>query len=133
MRLALILTILLAAGAVRAQQSCQQVSGTVTTTFSTQGCTSPFGLCTTGAVDAGALSGPSTFTVTSIVQRGPVMFFSGVFTVGGTAFDTTGALNTVTGMYVETFQPVNGGGSLVSTGTATGTGFTGTLQGAVCS
>ena len=144
MRVAGLIVPLLAAGlAARADPVCQPVSGAVTTTFTQQDCTSPFGLCTTGEVGGAPLTGSSTFSVTRLEQRGVMLFFSGVFTVttstGAATFDTSGAVNTVTGSYVETFSLVSGTGSfegasgtLVSTGFETATGFSGTLRGALC-
>ncbi len=124
-------------GAASAAETCQQVSGTVDTSFTTEGCTSPVGLCTTGTVSAGALSGTTSFTASSVEMRGRVLFFTGSFTVttssGTVTYDTSGALNLVTDRYVETFTATSGAsGHLFSTGFSTGTGFAGPIAGELC-
>ncbi len=126
-----------------AAATCSPVSGSVVTTYVPQNCTSPYGVCTTGTLDAGSLSGTTSFVATSLTQQGVVTIFSGLYTVttstGTATFDTTGVLNNVTGRYTETFRLVSGTGSfegasgnLFSTGFATATGFEGTLTGALC-
>ncbi len=123
---------------------CEPTLGPITSTLVGAGCTSPVGICTTGTISAGPLTGTTFFSATSLEVRGQVLFFCGVFTVftatGVASYDTCGTLNQTTGKFEETFTLTSGAGSftdatsrLVSTGSSTPTGFEGNFEGVVCS
>ena len=125
---------------------CRRVRTTIVTTFFVEGCTSPWGVCTAGTIESGVLEGSSKFQALSMAQ-GPspdVILYTGelvITTARGTlTLRDYGLLNSGSGRYFEMQQVVKGTkafrkatGALTSEGWATGTGFAGTLTGAVCS
>ena len=135
---------LLASPAARAGE-CKFINTTIVTTFSFTSCESPFGICTEGTIDTGELTGTTWFTAQTIAPGDDpdVLLYTGqlvITTESGTlTLNDNGLLNGATGQYLET-QDVLGGtdlysdatGTLRSQGMATGTGFAGSLRGAVC-
>jgi hypothetical protein len=131
---------ILSAGTARAA-TCEVAAGPVVTAFTL--CPGGAGVCTEGRIAAGPLAGATSFQATSLEQAGRVTRFGGVFTVttadGAITYETTGILNAVTGRYVQHFTAIAGTGAyegvtshLSSTGFATATGFTGGVEGTVC-
>src|SRR3954466_2233473 len=134
-------------GAAGAQADpCKQIDTTIVTTFSSEGCASPVGLCTDGTVASGRLAGTTHFTALSVTQ-GPIedsVAYTGELVItaknGTVTLRDAGLVLGATGQYYEVQQVVAGTGPyrhavgvLTSAGAATGTGFEGSLEGAVCS
>ena len=124
---------------------CKQVDAPIITQLYTVGCTSPVGFCTRGTVGAGPLEGTTQFQVVTL-GPGPTpetMIYTGILTIttrgGSVTIHDRGILNTATGQFFE-LDPIVAGtgkfrevtGLLTSQGLFTGTGFIGTLTGAVC-
>lgn len=124
---------------------CARVRTTMVTTFFVDGCASPFGICTAGTVASGLLAGTSHFQALSM-SPGPspdVILYKGKLVIttrrGTLTLHDYGLLNSVNGEYFETQQVMAGTkgfrratGALTSQGWATGTGFAGSLNGAIC-
>ena len=139
-------TSLLASSAARADRGCSAVNGPIVTTYTTDGCTSPVGVCTVGTAQLGRKAATTRFTALTITPADPsgaVLLYTGELVIttrkGSVTIHDAGVLNAATGEFFE-LQKVVGGtksykhatGLLTSQGTATGTGFSGTLTGEVC-
>ena len=139
-----IAAVLLISQGVRAGE-CKRVDTTIVSTFFMPGCTSPVGVCTRGTIPTGPLKGTTVFTALSI-EEGPspeLLAYKGELVIttkkGTVTIQDTGIMNEATGAFFE-FQKVVGGtaalrhaeGLMTSQGTATGTGFQGTINGFLC-
>jgi len=139
-----IAAVLLISQGVRAGE-CKRVDTTIVSTFFMDGCTSPVGVCTAGVIPTGLLKGTTRFTALSI-EEGPspeLLAYKGKLVIttkkGTLTIHDTGVMNGVTGAFFE-FQKVVRGtealrharGLMTSQGTATGTGFQGTIDGFLC-
>jgi hypothetical protein len=132
---------------VRADEhACTPVDASIVTTF--VACPadfpSPVGLCTRGNVDSGVLKGTTLFRALSLVP-GPsdALLYTGELIIttskGTVTLRDSGILNAVTGRFFETQVVIAGtrrfkhaSGMLTSQGFDIGTGFVGTLTGAIC-
>ncbi len=128
-----------------AEHLCSEIEGPIVTTYSFAGCSSPVGICTTGTVQLPHETATTGFTALSVTQ-GPtpdVMFYTGLLTIttraGVLTLRDSGVLNTTNGTFFEVDEIVSGTkryrnvtGALSSQGVATGTGFSGTIGGAIC-
>jgi hypothetical protein len=137
---------LLVSSAARADRACQAVfrESIVTTYLLGKECKSPVGICTTGTVGPGPLEGTSEFTALEMRQHGTDILYSGRLVIhpksgGAVTLRDAGVLNATTGSFFEIEYVIAGTGSfegargvLTSRGSATGTGFKGTLTGRVC-
>src|SRR5437899_11427764 len=136
----------LVAGCGGTDSPCVDVQATITTAYSlTPSCTSPVGVCTAGNVTSANLKGTTWFSA-STTQPGPppgLDFYTGdlvITTADGTVtLHDYGVLNSTSGLYFEVQEVTSGTGAqagktgmLVSQGTATATGFKGTLSGSFC-
>lgn len=137
---------LLLAGLARADEDrCTRVDAPIVTMLYLDGCQSPVGLCTRGTVGGGPLEGTTDFRVLTLVP-GPTpdtLVYTGVLTIttrsGSVTIHDRGILDNATGRFFE-FDPIVSGtgkyrkaaGLFTSQGFATGTGFIGTLTGALC-
>lgn len=124
---------------------CAPVHSSIVTTIYVDGCQSPVHLCTRGFIATGPLRGTTQFEVLTL-GPGPTtttVLYTGVLTVttasGTVTIQDRGVLDQATFRYFELESIVSGTGSflnatgwLTSQGFATGTGFSGTLTGAVC-
>lgn len=131
--------------AIAQAADCAPVNTTIVTSFYVDGCQSPFGLCTRGAIPRGPLRGTTQFQVLTL-GPGPTattLLYTGVLTVttasGTLTLHDRGLLDQATGRFFELESVVSGTGSflnatgwLTSQGFDVGTGFSGTLTGAVC-
>lgn len=131
--------------AVAQAADCAPVNTTIATSFYLDGCQSPIGLCTRGTIPTGPLQGTTQFQVLTL-QPGPTattLLYTGVLTVtnpsGTVTIQDRGVLDQSTGQFFElesivagTGSFVNASGWLTSQGFDIGTGFSGTLIGAVC-
>jgi len=123
---------------------CKAVDAPIVTTFSTP-CDSPVGVCTTGTVPLGHELATTSFRALTL-QPGPtpeVMLYTGELVLttreGTLTIHDSGVLDAATGAFFEMQQVVSGTrkykhvtGMLTSQGTATATGFAGTLTGSLC-
>ena len=138
--LAVALVAALVGSATAAAKECKPVSGTFEATIVP--CPAP--LCTAGTL-TGDLTASYAFTMTSAVQEGPLLSFTGVSTIVSTFGEAelygadTGWINFATGQF-ETTVNIAGGtkqydgasGQLVATGNLTPTGTVGTYAGELC-
>jgi hypothetical protein len=135
---------LLAAPGSRAD-ACKPIETSIVTRFALTECNSPVGVCTTGSVASGRLQGTTTFMALTMVPgaQPDTVLYTGLLTVntksGSVILRDYGILNSATGEYFEVQQVVDGTrafkhatGTLTSRGLATGTGFSGDLNGALC-
>jgi hypothetical protein len=138
--LAVALAAALVWSATATAKECKPVSGTFEATIVP--CPAP--LCTAGAL-TGGLTSSYAFTMTSAVQEGPVLTFTGGSTITNTFGDAqlfgadTGWINFATGQFQTTVNIVGGtkqydgaSGQLVATGNLTPTGTAGTYTGEIC-
>src|SRR4051794_30607029 len=61
---------------------CEMISAPIVTTFFVEGCTSPFGLCTSGYVASGPLAGATLFSVFTVApgdNPGDLLYTGGLF------------------------------------------------------
>jgi len=136
--LAAIVALVWTAGA--AAKECKPIAGTFEAT--TVACPAP--LCTAGSL-TGGLTASYAFTMTSAVQEGPLLSFTGASTIvktfGGAELygSDTGWIDFATGRFETTVNLVGGtkqyegaSGQLVATGSLTPTGTVGTYTGQVC-
>jgi len=134
---------------------CNAVDSPLSSSLFIDGCTSPVGFCTSGAVASGRLAGTFEFTAMTSQQPDPaanVMFYTGVVVyttnTGTLSVTDSGMFDGANGAFIET-QQVTGGtqwfgrtaGTLTSqgagifanvNGTAQLIGFNGSVAGQVC-
>ena len=141
----LLATIALLASCARPDATCDAVETAIVTSYTQSPCSSPVGVCTSGATSVGGLAGATQFTALTM-GPGPspnLILYGGdlvITTADGTVtLSDHGLLNSSTGYYLEMQQVVSGTGAyaqrrgmLVSQGTATATGFEGALNGSIC-
>ena len=131
--------------AARADPPCTPVDTAIVTTYSMTNCQSPVGICTTGTVQLGKETATTAFrALTATPGADPeITLYTGELVIttreGTITLRDAGVLNGNTGQFFEMQQVVGGTkkyksvtGLLTSQGMATGTGFSGTLTGAVC-
>ena len=136
---------LLASPPARADDDdCLHVNATIVTTFFLDGCTSPFNFCTAGTVSGRHFTGTTRFVVTSLEPiSDAILAYTGVLTIttrrGGVIIHDSGIFDVIKGTFFEMDQVVSGTGRfedatglLTSQGTASTTGFSGTLTGSIC-
>jgi hypothetical protein len=142
-------------GATPPPVTCRPVHGTIHSVFTTQNCTSPVGLCTTGAItDAGVLDGSTTFTALDVapsaglqnVEPQANLSYSGQLTIvasnGTLVTKDLGVLDANHLAFTEIERPASGTGVFANPGNsvffisgsivANGAGFQGDLSGTVC-
>ena len=130
----------LAFAGTAAAKECKEVSGT----FEAEQVACPAPFCTAGAL-TGDLVASYAFAMTSAVQEGPLLSFTGASTIvrthGGAELygsDTgwidfaSGTFETVVNIVGGTKQYDGAAGQLVATGTLTPTGTVGTYAGEIC-
>ncbi len=147
------------ANATHSDQICFPLLGRIRVAITSDACTSPVGLCTTGTFRSGFVTGTTRFSATglggqpvgeaSIVTPPAVpdttWSYSGVLTIvtriGTIVFNDVGVLDTVAGTFTELNSPVSGTGNfegvtgrVFMSGTVTGggTGFDGAVTGELC-
>jgi hypothetical protein len=137
---------LAASSAVADEHGCKPVDATIVTSF--VACPadfqSPVGLCTQGTIDSGPLKGTTLFRAMTLVPgSADTMLYTGELRIttkhGTVTLKDAGVLDAASGRYFEA-QTVVGGtrqfehvsGLLTSQGFDVGTGFVGTLTGAIC-
>jgi hypothetical protein len=126
--------------AAAAAKECKPVSGTFEATI--VACPAPF--CTAGSL-TGGLTASYSFVMTSAVQEGPILNFTGASTISQTLGGAelygadTGWINFADGTFQTTVNIVGGtkqydgaSGQLVATGNLTPTGTAGTYTGEIC-
>jgi len=137
---------LILAGCGGTENRCVGVHATIATSYSTApGCTSPVGVCTAGNVTSENLQGTTWFSASTTQPGSPpgLDFYTGdlvITTADGTVtLHDYGVLNSSSGLYFEVQEVTSGTGAqagktgmLVSQGTATSSGFKGTLSGSFC-
>lgn len=135
-----------ASSAVADEHGCQPVDASIVTSF--VACPadfqSPVGLCTQGTIDSGPLKGTTLFRVMTLVPgSADTMLYTGELRVttkhGTVTLKDAGVLDAATGRYFEVQTVVGGTGQLehatgllTSQGFDIGTGFVGSLTGAIC-
>jgi hypothetical protein len=127
---------------------CLKVNSSIVTTFFVIGCTSPFGLCTAGTVSGRRFSGTTLFVATSVAPVSDatpwILAYTGVLTIttrrGVVTIHDSGIFDAMKATFFELDTVVSGTGAftdatglLTSQGTASTTGFSGTLTGSICS
>jgi len=135
--------------------TCRPVHGTIHSVFTTLNCTSPIGLCTTGAItDAGPLDGSTTFTALAAAPSAGVsgqeppenLSYSGQLTIvashGTLVTKDLGVLDANHLAFTEIERPSSGTGVFANPGGSVffisgsivdnGQGFQGDLTGTVC-
>ncbi|HUA19213.1 MAG TPA: hypothetical protein VMU80_28295 [Bryobacteraceae bacterium] len=135
---------------------CRPVHGTIHSLFTTQNCTSPVGLCTTGTItDAGFLDGTTTFSALYVapyaglpsVEPAANLVYSGQLTItakhGTFVINDLGVLDANHLAFSEMERPASGTGIFANPGNSVffisgslvdnGQGFLGELTGTVCS
>ena len=134
--------------------TCRPVHGTIHSVFTTQNCTSPVGLCTTGTItDAGILDGSTTFTALAVAQSAGLqgepqvnLSYSGQLTIvasnGTLGTKDLGVLDANHLAFTEIERPASGTGVFANPGNSVffisgsivdnGQGFQGDLTGTVC-
>jgi hypothetical protein len=137
--------ILLGLAPARAQP-CKSVSGTTTAELTSEACTSPAGLCTTGALDSrfGALEGTFSLTVDVLEVCGEdLLCYQGTLTLearaGTVVLHDVGTLDLGTGAFGDVAVSESGTRlfaqvttTLVFAGQIEGTTLHGTLSGTLC-
>jgi hypothetical protein len=142
-----------ATGRVNADSRCRPVRAHIETTITTQGCTSPVGICTVGHVEGGPFDGATTFLTAGAAQSAGMpnvepaanLSYSGTFTMtsphGTFVTSDLGVLDASHAAFVEMMRSVSGTGRFTNpTGTLflsgalvnEGTGFDGTITGELC-
>jgi hypothetical protein len=134
---------------------CRPVHGVINSTFTTQNCTSPVGLCTTGAITgSGILDGPTTFTALAVapsaglspVEPAANLSYSGQLTItashGTMTTDDLGVLDASHLAFSEMERPASGTGIFANPTNSVffisgalvdnGQGFQGDLSGTIC-
>lgn len=139
---------------VRAKERCHRVHGTTSSLLTTENCTSPVALCTTGTITGGGkLDGAFFFLALDAapsagmpaVEPAANLSFSGQLTItakeGTLVARDLGVLDAVNGFFTEVDRPVSGTGPFANpshdffiSGTlnSAGDGFDGTLSGTLC-
>jgi hypothetical protein len=141
---------------VSADDQCKSVQGTIKSVFTTQNCTSPVGLCTTGVITgAGLLDGATTFTAFNVAQSAGLtaaieppanLSYSGQLTIvtsqGTLVTHDLGVLDADRLAFTEMERPASGTGVFANPGSSvffisgsiidSGHGFQGNLSGTVC-
>jgi hypothetical protein len=139
----LLLFLCLAASAAGDNQ-CESISTEINSTFSTP-CSSPIGICTTGAIASGLLKGTTSFTALSLAA-GPApatAVYTGTLSIttnqGALNIGDVGVLDTTNNVFseidrIESSTGIFFGakGILFISGNQTATGFTGKVTGNVC-
>ena len=134
---------------------CRPVHGTIHSVFTTQNCTSPVGLCTTGMItDAGPLDGTTSFTALAVapsaglssVEPAANLSYSGQLIItasnGTLITHDLGVLDANHLAFTEIERPFSGTGIFANPGSSVffisgsivdnGQGFQGDLSGTVC-
>jgi len=142
-------------GATPPPVTCRPVHGTIHSVFTTQNCTSPVGLCTTGTIaDAGLLDGSTTFAALAVapsaglsgVEPQANLSYSGQLTIvashGTLMTNDLGVLDANHLAFTEIERPATGTGVFANPGSSVffisgsivdnGQGFQGDLTGTVC-
>ena len=138
---------LLASPARADHPRCTRVDSPIVTTFFVDGCdsTAAMPICTQGTVKIGKENATTRFRALTIAP-GPApddLVYTGELVIttreGSVTLHHVGVLHSATGAFAELQKTVSGTGDfkhviglLVSQGTATGTGFAGTLVGELC-
>ena len=140
---------------VSANNSCRPVTGTINSLFTTQNCTSPIGLCTTGNITgAGLLDGNTTFVALdaapsagmSAIEPAANLSYSGQLTIvaqqGTLVTNDLGVLDASHLAFSEMERPSSGTGVFANPGSTAffisgsivdnGQGFKGNLSGTAC-
>ena len=140
---------------VSANNSCRPVRGTINSLFTTQNCTSPVGLCTTGAITGtGLLDGNTSFVALgaapsagmSGVEPAANLSYSGQLTIvarrGTLVTNDLGVLDAAHLAFTEMERPSSGTGVFANPGSSVffisgsvvdnGQGFQGDLSGIAC-
>ena len=135
--------------------TCRPVHGTIHSLFTTQNCTSPVGLCTTGTIsDAGPLDGATIFSALAVVPSAGLpsvepaanLSYSGQLTItasnGTLITHDLGVLDANHLAFTEIERPSSGTGIFANPGSSVffisgsivdnGNGFQGDLTGTVC-
>ena len=135
--------------------TCRPVHGTIHSVFTTQNCTSPVGLCTSGTItDAGLLDGATTFAALAVapsaglptVEPSVNLSYSGQLTIvashGTLVTNDLGVLDANHLAFTEIERPASGTGVFANPGNSVffisgsivdnGQGFQGDLTGTVC-
>jgi hypothetical protein len=144
-----------AAFKVSADDRCRPVRGTIRSLFTTLNCTSPVGLCTTGAITGGGpLDGATSFTALDVapsaglpaVEPSANLSYSGQVTIvakhGTLVTSDLGVLDAAHLAFTEMERPTSGTGVFANPGSSVffisgsivdnGQGFQGRLSGIVC-
>jgi len=144
-----------AAFKVSADDRCRPVRGTIRSLFTTQNCTSPVGLCTTGTITGGGpLDGATSFTALDVapsaglpaVEPPANLSYSGQVTIvakdGTLVTSDLGVLDAAHLAFTEMERPTSGTGVFANPGSSVffisgsivdnGQGFQGRLSGIVC-
>jgi hypothetical protein len=140
---------------VSANNSCRPVRGTINSLFTTQNCTSPIGLCTTGTISgAGLLDGNTTFVALAAapsagmsgIEPAANLSYSGQLTIvahqGTLVTNDLGVLDAAHLAFTEMERPSSGTGVFANPGSTAffisgsivdnGQGFQGDLSGTAC-
>ena len=140
---------------VSANNSCRPVRGTINSVFTTQNCTSPVGLCTTGTItDGGLLDGTTSFVALADassagmpgVEPAANLSYSGQLTIvarrGTLVTNDLGVLDAAHLAFTEMERPSSGTGVFANPGNSVffisgsivdnGQGFQGDLSGIAC-
>jgi len=133
------------ARAIDDPQKCAAVNAPITASFFVDGCASPFGLCTSGLIPSGQLTGTTQFTVLTLqpAETPDMLLYTGELVIstfyGDVVIHDRGALSQVDGSFFEFDEIVSGtgkfanaSGTLFSQGVNTGTGFDSTISGQIC-
>ena len=135
--------------------TCRPVHGTIHSVFTTQNCTSPVGLCTSGTItDAGLLDGSTTFAALAVAPSAGLsggepqanLSYSGQLTIaashGTLLTNDLGVLDLNHFAFTEMERPATGTGVFANPGSSVffisgsivdnGQGFQGDLTGTVC-
>jgi len=144
-----------AAFKVRADERCRPVRGTIRSLFTTENCTSPIGLCTTGTITGGGpLDGATSFVALDAapsaglpaVEPPANLVYSGQLTIvaryGTLVTSDLGVLDAAHLAFTEMERPISGTGVFANPGSSVffisgaivdnGQGFLGNLSGIVC-
>jgi hypothetical protein len=140
---------------VSADNSCRPVKGTINSLFTTQNCTSPIGLCTTGSITgAGVLDGNTSFVALDAapsagmpaVEPAANLAYSGQLTIvaqqGTLVTNDLGVLDAAHLAFTEMERPSSGTGVFANPGNSVffisgsivdnGQGVQGDLSGTAC-